>query len=142
MMVSQATRMAPIAAWCTGVGLKLVRGASGAGGRAALGVLAEALRRGESVVLAVDGPAGPPFRVKPGCLELARDVGVPLIPVGYHSRWGRAVPGRWDHSLLVTPFDRVVFEFGAPIDPRGGGSDAALLARVGAALNALDPGLR
>ena len=41
------------------------------------------LRRGESAVLAVDGPAVPPFRVKRGCVELARSAAVPIIPVAY-----------------------------------------------------------
>ncbi len=140
MMVSRAPYMEPIARWCRRMGIQLARGASGDAGREALDELREALRRGESVVLAVDGPAGPPFRVKRGCVELARSAGVPIIPVAYRSRHGREVPGRWDRMLLVRPFDRVTVTYGEPLTP-GAESDAAVRDRLAEALDALDPAL-
>ncbi|MEW5742247.1 MAG: DUF374 domain-containing protein [Myxococcota bacterium] len=107
LLMSTAPRMAPIARWTRLLGLRLVRGASGEGGRAALPALADALSRGESVELAVDGPQGPAFQAKPGCVELALETGAPLIALAYSSRTARSTPGRWDQQLLVRPFSEV-----------------------------------
>lgn len=121
-------------------GLRPALGASGAGGRAALAQLKQALDRGESVVIAVDGPAGPGFKVKRGCVELARAAGVPIVPMAYHSRRGREDSSRWDRILRTRVFDRIAIEYGAPIDASQGEA-AALLQQIAQALNALDPGL-
>ncbi len=139
MMMLGAPYMAPIAAWCQLMGLRLVRGATGSGGREALAALELVMAQGESVTLAVDGPAGPPFRVKPGCVHLARAVGVPIIPVAYRSKRQRAVTGRWDRLLLVGLFDEITIEFGSPIDVRGNTSIDVVIEDVSAGLRALDP---
>ncbi|MFN7131124.1 MAG: lysophospholipid acyltransferase family protein [Myxococcales bacterium] len=138
MMVSGAAYMAPIAAWCRVEGLHLVRGASGEGGRRALAALEEALRRGESVVLAVDGPAGPAFVAKPGCVELARRAGVPLVPVAVTATRALAPKGRWDGMAIPLPFGTIRLAVGAPVDCTTGGVEA-LCGRVAAALDALEP---
>src|SRR5205085_9271262 len=68
MMVSPAPPLAPIAVLCRLVGLRIARGASGqSGARSALGALERALAAGDSVSIAVDGPAGPAFKAKRGC---------------------------------------------------------------------------
>ncbi len=141
MMVSRAPYMEPVALWCRLMGLRLSRGATGDAGREALAELRESLQRGDSVVLAVDGPAGPAFQVKPGCVKLARSTGVPIIPVAYHSRRGREVTRRWDRMLLVRPFDRIVLEYGNPLVP-GPELDSVVQERISETLRALDSGLR
>ena len=104
LMMSASPRMSPIARWARLLGLRLVRGASGEGGREALQRLVEIARGGGSIELAVDGPGGPAFRVKPGCADLALETGLPLIAVGYRSRGAFVVRGRWDDQLMVCPF--------------------------------------
>lgn len=137
LMISPAPYMDTIAAYGTLAGLRVVRGASGDQGRAALAELLDHLREGESAFLAVDGPAGPAFRVKRGCVELARAAGVPIIPVAYTSRRGRHHPRRWDHWLMIKMFDTIVVAYGAPLCIGGEESDAEASARVAAGLGAV-----
>lgn len=134
IMMSAAPRMAPIARWARLLGLRLERGATGEHGREALDALENALFRGESVLLAVDGPAGPALRVKPGCVELARRTGAPIVPMGYGGPGTFEVPRRWDRLLLVVPFGRVVLRVGAPLACSPTAPPEACLAAVEAAL--------
>jgi lysophospholipid acyltransferase (LPLAT)-like uncharacterized protein len=138
MLMSAAPRMAPIARWATRSGLRLVRGASGERGQEAVGALAERLREGESIVLAVDGPHGPVFRARPGCIELARRTGAAIVPVGYEVSPDRTVRSRWDCMSMVLPRSRVTLRYGAPIRVTGE-PDELQLQRVSDALDALDP---
>ncbi|MHB8416558.1 MAG: DUF374 domain-containing protein [Myxococcales bacterium] len=142
MMVSGAPHMGSIARFCELSGLRLVRGATGERGREALGVCEAVLRRGDSIVLAVDGPAGPPFVVKPGCVDLARTAAVPIIPVACRSGRGHTVHARWDRMLLVSPFDAITVEYGEPLDPAREPDDARLRELVRQALDRLDRAAR
>ncbi len=137
LMVSPAAYMDSIAEYSHLVGLRVVRGASGVGGRAALEVLRKRLEQGESVFLAVDGPAGPAFKVKRGCVDLARAAGVPVIPVAYTSGRGQHDPKRWDHWLRVRLFDTIRVTYGEPVFLAAGESDAEATARVASALHGL-----
>jgi lysophospholipid acyltransferase (LPLAT)-like uncharacterized protein len=138
LMVSPAAYMDTIAVYSRLAGLRVVRGASGDRGRVALQDLLQHLRQGESVFLAVDGPAGPPFKVKRGCEQLARAAGVPVIPVAYTSRRGKHHPKRWDHWLSVRPFDAIEVTYGEPLF-LGEESEAEAVARVAAALQEVMP---
>jgi hypothetical protein len=138
MMMLGAPYMMPIGLWCRWMGLRIVYGASGAGGREALAKLADLLARGDSVVLAVDGPAGPAFQVKPGCADLARASGCPLIPVAYRTRRGFSPAGRWDRMLMVVPFDRISVVYGRPMRVAPEDPNDVVRERVSAALFALD----
>ena len=113
--MSSAPYLQPIALWCGWMGLTVVRGAPGERSRESLVRLIEALKFGKSVVLAADGPAGPAFRVKPGCIDLARAAGVPIIPVAYHSRKGTSNLKRWDHLHTARKFDQIEVCYGTPI---------------------------
>jgi len=136
IMISGAPYMAPIARMAKLLGLRVVRGASGEGGQAALRLLEDALVRGESVELAVDGPAGPAFRARPGCVELAFRTGAPIIAVAYRASRFVITPGRWDRQVLPAPFGTI--ELVAREVPRHeGDTREALLARVQSTLEAL-----
>jgi len=136
LMMSGAPYMAPIARWAQLLGLRLVRGSSGDGGRAALSRLADALREGGSVELAVDGPAGPPFVAKPGCVDLALSTGAPIVALGYRGDLCFVTPGRWDEQLMVLPFAAVTLT-AVPVPVREGDTRETLLARVQSALEGL-----
>jgi lysophospholipid acyltransferase (LPLAT)-like uncharacterized protein len=137
MLVSRGASMKTMARWCERQGLRLARGTVGDGGRTALLTLQEALAAGDSVAMAVDGPAGPAWRAKRGCVELAREAGVPLVPVTYDSRIGFELP-RWDAQLIVLPFDRITVRYGTPIAV-GQRTTREVLADLHAGLDALDP---
>jgi lysophospholipid acyltransferase (LPLAT)-like uncharacterized protein len=115
-MISPAPRLAPIGRWCELVGLQLVKGTSGNQGRQAIDEMVKLLGSGQSAFMAVDGPAGPLFKVKRGCVEIARAAQVPIIPVGYTSKRGFHQPGRWDQWLMMVPFDELVVTYGATIE--------------------------
>jgi lysophospholipid acyltransferase (LPLAT)-like uncharacterized protein len=135
LLMSSAPYMEPVALWCRWMGLTVVRGAPGERSRESLGQLLEALKRGESVVLAADGPAGPGFRVKPGCIDLARAAGVPIIPVAHKSKRGRSNAKRWDQLYQVRKFDRIEVFYGAPIFLNPSETDAEALQRVQSSLD-------
>jgi len=139
MLMSSAPRMAPIARWATQSGLRLVRGASGERGKEALPELAAILQRNKSVVLAVDGPRGPAFVVRPGCVTLARMTGVPIVPVAYEANPPVTVPLRWDAMSVALPLSRIKVRYGAPLTVSESETDAEALQRVSYALDALDP---
>jgi lysophospholipid acyltransferase (LPLAT)-like uncharacterized protein len=130
LLMSSAPYMEPIALWCNWLGLTVVRGVRGERSGEFLTALVEPLKRGESVFMAVDGPAGPGFQVKPGCVDLARAVGVPIIPVAYRSLKGKANQKRWDRLYSVGKFDRIKVQYGRPIVLDGSEPDSAALARV------------
>jgi len=140
LMVSPAPYMDTIARYGRWAGLRVVRGASGDQGRAALEELLRQLQLGESVFLAVDGPAGPAFKVKRGCVDLARAAQAPVIPVAYTSRRGRHNPKRWDRWLMIKPFDTIAVTYGEPVFIDAAEAPAGSTARVEAALRALPAG--
>ncbi len=115
LMVSRDAYLAPIVRWNQLHGVRVIRGGSGDGGQEALVEMVERLKAGDSAFLAVDGPAGPPLRVKRGCVEMARAARVPVIPVGYRCHRGRFSARRWDHWLLMRPFDTIAVVYGAPL---------------------------
>jgi lysophospholipid acyltransferase (LPLAT)-like uncharacterized protein len=125
MMISRAPRSRSIVRYTEWMGMGVARGASGGGGRAALAELAQALRDGASVSIAVDGPAGPAFKVKRGCVDLAQETGAPIVPVAYDCARG-VQTWNWDHALIPTPFDRVVVRYGTALDVTGLALDDAL----------------
>lgn len=115
LLMSSAPYMAPVALWCRWFGLTVVRSAPGERSRESLVHLVKALKEGKPVVIAADGPAGPGFCVKPGCVDLALAARVPVIPVAYRSRKGRSNPKRWDQLYQVRKFDRIEVWYGTPI---------------------------
>ncbi len=125
MMVSRAPPLRPVARYTQWMGMSVARGASGGGGREALAELAKAVRDGASVSIAVDGPAGPAYKAKRGCVDLAQQTGAPIVPIAYECARG-VQTWRWDHALLPTPFDRIVVRYGPALDVTGLPLDEAL----------------
>ncbi len=97
------------------LGIGSVDGSSSRGGaRAARGLL-RALAAGSVALVAVDGPRGPPGRVKPGVVFLARRSGVPIWPVGVAVGGGHRLRRAWDAYLLPRPFARALVLVGEPL---------------------------
>jgi lysophospholipid acyltransferase (LPLAT)-like uncharacterized protein len=135
MMVSPAPPLIPIVRLCRLIGLRVALGASGDHGAQAREILRTALTQGDSVAIAVDGPAGPAFSAKRGCADLALDTGAPIIAIAYHCSRGLEFRRRWDQQLLPLPLSRIRIVHSSPIPIEGSADD--ILQRVEAALNAL-----
>ena len=94
------------------LGFKTVRGSSEEGlrkeqkgGRRAVLELIELLKKGENVAITVDGPKGPPKRVKEGVVFLSQKTGSPILPVAVKfERYLRLKT--WDNLIIPHPFTK------------------------------------
>ena len=94
------------------LGFKTVRGSSEEGlrkeqkgGRRAVLELIELLKKGENVAITVDGPKGPPRRVKEGVIYLSQKTGASILPVAvkFEDFWEL---NTWDRLIIPKPFTR------------------------------------
>ena len=92
----------------------VIRGSTSRGGTKALLQLRAQLKAGKYVVLTVDGPRGPRYRVQPGAVALAGTTGAPIVPICVNApkRWELR---SWDRTQFPKPFSRVSLVFGRPI---------------------------
>lgn len=98
-------------------GLKTLAGSTKRGVglyRAAMRVIED----GHIAVITPDGPRGPRMRAKPGVVRLARETGVPIVPITFAAANQRLL-GSWDRFALVLPFARGVLTFGPPFRVAG-----------------------
>jgi lysophospholipid acyltransferase (LPLAT)-like uncharacterized protein len=119
------------------LGLTHALGTSGEGGEQALAALEHAVRAGGSACFAVDGPAGPAHKAKPGAARLAMRCGVPLIPVSYRATPCLRFEKRWDELTFPLPFSQLEIRYGRPISPQGL-DEPTLCRRIEEALLELD----
>jgi lysophospholipid acyltransferase (LPLAT)-like uncharacterized protein len=128
-------------------GIELIRGSSrdrrkpgkDKGGRVVMLESVKALRAGDVVAIAVDGPRGPRMRAQPGVAAISAATGATIVPISWASRRGRRFDS-WDRFILPMPFDRGVLIYGEPIPaPTDGGAEGieAHRRRLEEALNAL-----
>jgi lysophospholipid acyltransferase (LPLAT)-like uncharacterized protein len=75
------------------------------------------IKAGHDAVVAVDGPAGPLFAVKPGALYLAQKAGVPIVPVGVKAPFKLTLSWRWDRYFVPLPFSPVRVRLGRAFPP-------------------------
>jgi len=92
------------------LGFETVRGSAeegkaSKGGRSAALKLIELLKEGKNVAITVDGPKGPPFKVKKGVVYLAKKTGAPVVPVAvrFEDFWELKT---WDRLVVPKPFTR------------------------------------
>ena len=99
----------------------------GSSTRGAVGALKGLIRlvgRGYRASMAVDGPKGPIYRVKPGAFELSRLAKACLVPVGAACSNPIVFRKSWNQAQLPKPFSRVVVVFGPPWVPFARDQDA------------------
>jgi hypothetical protein len=101
--------------------LKVVRGSSRRGGVPSLRALWKNVQEGFSLTIAVDGPLGPPGKVKPALVRFVRALQLPVVPVTYTSLWGISLP-TWDRFYLPAPFSPALLLFGVPFSLSRDGS--------------------
>jgi len=96
-------------------GFQSARGSSSRGGRQALEVMVEKVNATRcSAGLVADGPRGPFGVAKIGIIKLAKETGLPLLPVMWWAK-PKIMFNSWDKTLLPLPFSRLVFFYEAPI---------------------------
>ena len=102
---------------------RAVRGSSASRSISGFRELLAVLKDKGSAAIAVDGPRGPYHDIKPGIFLLAKQSGVPILPVKV--RFSNAWTTRtWDRTRIPKPFSRVDFEF-QPLIILDQGSDKA-----------------
>jgi lysophospholipid acyltransferase (LPLAT)-like uncharacterized protein len=114
IMISQSRDgeyAARVASW---LGFKNVRGSSTRGGSRAVKELIRKIGEGERAGMLADGPLGPARIAKMGSVLIARDAGVPLIPVNWGSDrcW---IFNSWDRYMVPKPFAKVSIFYADPI---------------------------
>lgn len=93
------------------------RGSSTRGGVRALKGLIKLLRSGNMTSVAVDGPKGPIFKVKPGIFELSRLANGYIVPLAACSTSSISFEKAWNKTFLPKPFAKIVVVLGKPHNP-------------------------
>ena len=92
--------METIVRWCQWSGLNIVRGGSGGNKeenkQAMSFLITQLINHNQSVFLAVDGPNGPIYKIKDGCIYIALKTKLPIIFVNYTCKHSKPDPSRWD----------------------------------------------
>ena len=120
-------------------GFDVVRGSSKRKGDRALLGLVDALRKGKSLALAVDGPRGPIYEAKQGVTYMAGKLDKPIVPVITSAKRFCILEKIWDKYLLPKPFTRGVIVYGEAIIVNGISAEELEIKRkeLEAALNGL-----
>jgi len=113
-MVSRSRDGEYAARLATCLGFRAVRGSSSRGGTTAVRELTRRIGEGELGGMLADGPQGPARVAKMGSVMIARNAGVPIIPVlwGADRCW---MFNSWDRYLVPKPFARIVLLAEEPI---------------------------
>ncbi len=75
------------------------------------------VKNGYDALLAVDGPKGPAYQVKPGAALMAKRSGAVLVTMVATSNRLIILVKRWDKHMIPLPGARTVVHFGPIIDP-------------------------
>lgn len=117
VLISRSADGAWAAEACRRFGYRVHRGSSSRGALGGMKTLARGLEAGSGLAgMALDGPRGPRRIAKPGSLWLARQAGVPVVPVAVHAPLSLRLKS-WDRCLLPLPFSKVIVRVGAPFHP-------------------------
>lgn len=100
-------------ALCKLFGKPAIRGSSSRNGMAAMKEMMRLLRAGKAVAVATDGPRGPAFKVKPGVVQMAQALQVPIIAVSFAAS-RKKVMNSWDSSWIIKPFGRIAIVYSEP----------------------------
>jgi lysophospholipid acyltransferase (LPLAT)-like uncharacterized protein len=115
LLVSQSKDGELMAKAAHSLGYRITRGSTTRGAVGGLLALIKSVRRGHSVVLAVDGPQGPRRVCKMGIVQLAQKTGVPLFPVGVATSHKYVFKKSWNQAYLTLPFSRQVILVDKPL---------------------------
>jgi lysophospholipid acyltransferase (LPLAT)-like uncharacterized protein len=93
---------------------EMAYGSSGNKGKVALERVNAQLKNSYSTMINPDGPAGPIKKLKVGVLIMAKETGVPIIPITMDAspKW---VMNTWDKKKQPLPFSKIRIEYHEPI---------------------------
>src|SRR5690606_37189324 len=95
------------------LGYFVVRGSSSRGGAGGLKGLIDAVKRQRrEASIAVDGPRGPIYQVKPGILKLAQATGCEIVPGASAASARYTFEQAWNRCYIPYPFARCVIYYG------------------------------
>ena len=97
-------------------GSTTVRGSSTRGGVGALKGILTLAKKGWRPSVAVDGPKGPRHEVKPGVIEIAKILKVPVVTISMASSKPFIFKKSWNKSELPLPFSKIEVVWGNPIE--------------------------
>ena len=119
-------------------GCGAARGSSSRGAGRALAEMVECLKRGVDTAFAIDGPRGPRFVAKRGCVILSRATGAAILC--FHVALKKAYVFRktWDQTQIPYPFSHAAIFIGAPIVVPHGADEAARAAKLQEVQTTLD----
>lgn len=93
------------------------RGSSTRGGVSALKGLIELTKSGRGSNIAVDGPKGPIYEIKPGIFELSRLLKAEIFATGVCCESAWRFPRSWNQAYFPKPFAKVVIVWEPPLGP-------------------------
>lgn len=96
------------------LGFRTARGSSTRGGARGLLELARILEHTGDIGIIADGPRGPVHECKPGAILLAKQSGIPIVPMVASISRGKRV-NSWDRTIIPFPFATITYTFGDPI---------------------------
>lgn len=115
MIISPSKDGEYVAKVCEYFGHEPIRGSSSKGGVKALINSIRSLKLGVPSAVAVDGPRGPLYNIKPGVFEMARKSGVPIIPLTVRPKNFWTFKKSWDQFRFPRPFTKIIIHYGDPI---------------------------
>lgn len=108
-------------------GYRVIRGSSSRGGASAARAMLASLGKGSKLIVTPDGPRGPRHSLNPGLAWMARETGLPILPMGFACDRAWRLDS-WDRFTIPKWGARVVLCFGEPLYVAAGASDAELQA--------------
>lgn len=115
VMVSKSNDGELIARIMKLLGFQLARGSSSRGGKEAMNHMIDVINETKcSGGLVADAPRGPFGIAKMGIIKIAKETGLPLIPVMFWAQ-SKILLHNWDKTILPLPFTRMAFFYAAPI---------------------------
>lgn len=93
-------------------GGQTVRGSSTRGGTRALKGIIDLKKRGFRPNMAVDGPKGPIYKVKPGVFQISRLTELPIIPLSFYASRTYLFKQSWNQARLPLPFSKITIQWG------------------------------
>jgi lysophospholipid acyltransferase (LPLAT)-like uncharacterized protein len=97
------------------LGFNTIRGtSSNASSLNALRHILKVLKKGENIAITPDGPRGPKEKIHSKVVEIAKAVGVPIIPMSFSSKRYRIL-NTWDSFFFALPFSRGTIIFDRPL---------------------------
>lgn len=99
------------------LGGKTSRGSSTRGGVSALKGLIELCKNGSNCNIAVDGPKGPIYEIKPGVFELSRLLKSEIFSAGVYCKSAWRFPKSWNQAFFPKPFAQVNITWLGPLGP-------------------------